>query len=85
MNLNKIYKTLIYNLLFIVLPSGLCGQQVLTLEQCRDMAVRNDKAVEQAQTKVTMAGYDRKIALANYFPNIVANGLLVICWMSSLR
>lgn len=74
MNLNKIYKTLIYNLLFIVLPSGLCGQQVLTLEQCRDMAVRNDKAVEQAQTKVTMAGYDRKIALANYFPNIVAIG-----------
>ena len=44
------------------------------MEQCRSMAAQNDKAIEQAQTKVTMAGYDRKIARANYFPNIVATG-----------
>lgn len=53
---------------------NLPAQQVLTLQQCRDMAVQNDKNVEQAQTKVTMAEYDRKIALANYFPNIAATG-----------
>lgn len=55
-------------------PLTISAQQVLTLEQCRDMAVKNDKEVEQAQTKVTMADYDRKIALANYFPNIAATG-----------
>ena len=69
-----IYKSLIYLLLLTIMPSVLCGQQMLTLEQCRSMAVQNDKSIEQAQTKVTMAGYDRKIALANFFPNIVATG-----------
>ena len=46
----------------------------LTLDDCREMAVRTDKALEQARTNVEMAGYDRKIALANYFPNISATG-----------
>ncbi|MBR4757074.1 MAG: TolC family protein, partial [Bacteroidales bacterium] len=40
----------------------------------RKMAIENDKALEQARTKVEMAGYDRKIALANYFPNISGTG-----------
>ena len=69
-----IYKPLIYLLFLTIMPSVLCGQQMLTLEQCRSMAAQNDKGIEQAQTRVTMAGYDRKIALANFFPNIVATG-----------
>ena len=48
--------------------------QRLTLDDCREMAVRTDKALEQARTNVEMAGYDRKIALANYFPNVRATG-----------
>ncbi len=58
----------------IMLPLGMTGQETLTLEQCRDMAIQNNKALEQARTKVEMAGYDRKIARANYFPNISATG-----------
>ena len=50
------------------------AQQVLSLEQCRDMAVSHSKVLDQARAEVTMAGYDRKIALANYFPNISATG-----------
>ena len=61
-------------LILLVIPCRLSAQQILTLEQCRDMAVQNDKNVEQAKTKVMMADYDRKIALANYFPNISATG-----------
>lgn len=38
------------------------------------MAVENDKNLEQARTKVEMAGYDRKIAFANYLPNVSATG-----------
>lgn len=60
--------------LSLFLTFSLSGQEVLTLEQCRDMAVRNNKSLEQARTKVEMAGYDRKIARANYFPNISATG-----------
>ncbi len=70
----KICKSVIYTLFLTLMPSLLWGQQILTLEQCRTMAAQNDKGIEQAQTKVIMAGYDRKIALANFFPNIVATG-----------
>ena len=58
----------------IMLPLGMTGQETLTLEQCRDMAIQNNKALDQARTKVEMAGYDRKIARANYYPNISATG-----------
>ena len=58
----------------IMLPAGISGQQVLTLEQCREMAIRNNKSLEQSRTNVEMAGYDRKIARANYYPNISATG-----------
>ena len=57
-----------------VIPTVANAQQTLTLEQCREMAVQNDKNLEQARTKVEMAGYDRKIARANYFPNVSATG-----------
>lgn len=56
----------------MMLPLCMTGQETLTLEQCREMAIRNNKDLEQARTKVEMAGYDRKIARANYFPNISA-------------
>ena len=53
------------------------AQQTLTLEQCRDMAVEASRDLDQARTQMEMAGYDRKIALANYFPNISATGAYV--------
>ncbi|MCR5133693.1 MAG: alkaline protease, partial [Bacteroidales bacterium] len=48
----------------VAAPAGLGAQQTLTLDQCREMAVSSNKALEQAGTKVEMAGYDRKIAFA---------------------
>lgn len=60
-----------------MIPLGLNAQQVLSLEECRDMAIKNNKDLIQADTKIKMAGYDRKIALANYFPNISATGAYV--------
>ena len=48
-----------------MIPLGLNAQQVLSLEECRDMAIKNNKDLIQADTKIKMAGYDRKIALAN--------------------
>lgn len=62
-------------LLFLsaILPLGM-NAQTLTLEDCRQMAIESNKDLIQSRTKVEMAGYDRKIALANYFPNISATG-----------
>ena len=38
------------------------------------MAVSSSRELRQEQTKLKMAGYDRKIALANYFPSINVTG-----------
>lgn len=57
-----------------LLPLGMGAQQTLTLEECRRMALESDRELSQAKTKIEMAGMDRKIALANYFPNISATG-----------
>ena len=54
--------------------STVAQPQRLTLDDCRDMAVRSDRKLEQARTNVEMAGYDRKIARAYYFPTISATG-----------
>ena len=67
-------KTLLITLVAAVLPVTAMAQTTLTLEQCRQMAVSNNRNLEQARTKCEMAGYDRKIALANYFPNVSAVG-----------
>lgn len=61
----------------VLAGTGAWGQKTLTLEECRDMAVSNDRELQQARTKVEMAGYDRKIALANYFPNVSATGAYI--------
>ncbi len=59
----------------LILMSPEAGaQQTLTLDDCRQMAVRSSRDLEQARTAIEMAGYDKKIALANYFPNLSATG-----------
>ena len=68
-------KTLITILAVAALSStGAVAQRTLTLEECRQMAIGADRDLNQEQVKVQMAGYDRKIARANYFPNISASG-----------
>ena len=60
--------------LVALLPLVASAQRTLTLEECRQMALSGNKSLEQARTQVEMAGYDRKAALANYFPNVSATG-----------
>ena len=50
------------------------AQRVVTLQECRDMALENNKNLKISQEKVNMAHYDKKIAWANYFPTISAQG-----------
>ena len=61
-------------LVLALLPTSLLAQQTLTLQDCRDLAVRSSKELDQARIEVEMAGYDRKIAQANFFPEISATG-----------
>ena len=65
-----------FNLIFALLCLGLgASAQTLTLEDCRSMAIQASNDLKQASTNIEMAGYDRKIARANYFPNIGATGM----------
>ena len=57
-------------------PAAYHGQP-LNLDDCRQMAVQESKALDQARIETEMAGYDRKIAMANYFPKISATGAYV--------
>jgi outer membrane protein TolC len=66
-------KTLIWAAMLLTTVQ-LYAQTTLTLEDCRDMAVQNSKELDQARIDREMAGYDKKIALANYFPSISATG-----------
>ncbi|MDO5342761.1 MAG: TolC family protein [Bacteroidia bacterium] len=50
------------------------AQRVLTLQDCRSMALEDNKNMQISQENVKMAEYDRKIARANYFPKISATG-----------
>ena len=51
------------------------AQTVLTLEECRSMALENNSQSKIAQEKVAAAEYDSKTAFANYLPKISATGL----------
>lgn len=48
--------------------------QALSLDSCRNMAVRNNKAVRMADAGVKSAGYERKAAFSAYLPGIDFTG-----------
>ena len=51
------------------------AQTVLTLEECRSMALENNGQSKIAQEKVLAAEYDSKTAFANYLPKVSATAL----------
>ena len=50
------------------------GQSVLTLEQCRQLAISNNKELKISSAKLKMADEERNAARTKYFPQISANG-----------
>lgn len=50
------------------------SQQLLTLEQCRSLAIENNKSLKIASAQEQVAHYQKKEALMQYFPKISASG-----------
>lgn len=46
------------------------AQQLLSLEECRQLAIENNKSLKIATEKERIAYYDKKEALMKFFPNI---------------
>ena len=70
--MNKIRLTVLTLLCAVAYSLG--AQRMVTLQDCRDMALENNKNLKVQQEKVNMANYDKKIAWSNYFPTISAQG-----------
>lgn len=52
----------------------MAAQTVLTLEECRAMALEKNSESKSAQEKVRAAEYDQKAAFANYLPKVSVTG-----------
>ncbi len=50
---------------------------VYTLEECRDLALKNNKEQKIAQAEVEKAAYERKAARTKYFPDLSIKGAYV--------
>lgn len=70
--MNKIKLTVLALICAQALTMG--AQQVLSLQDCRDMALENNNNLKISQEKVNMAMYDKKIAFSNYLPKLTAQG-----------
>lgn len=73
----KMKKYLLITAMLTAVTPGIDAQdsaRVLSLEDCRQMAIQESSELEQARTQKEMAHYDALIARANYFPNISATG-----------
>lgn len=67
-------KSVLCGVLLLLFGKMVSAQQTLSLQECRDLAVKNNKELRIAEEKIRMADYDKKAALTKYFPRISANG-----------
>lgn len=67
-------KSVLCGMLLLLFGKMVSAQQTLSLQECRDLAVKNNKELRIAEEKIRMADYEKKAALTKYFPQISANG-----------
>lgn len=68
-------KSVLCGVLLLLFGKMVSAQQTLSLQECRDLAVKNNKELRIAEEKIRMADYEKKAALTKYFPQISANGV----------
>lgn len=54
--------------------SSQAQERVLSLSECRDLAVRNNKELSISRERINLASQERKAAFTKYFPQVSANG-----------
>ena len=68
------YDGTILLLAFVVTVSCMHAQRMLTLEECRNLAIQNNKELQISGEKIKMADNEKKAAFTKYFPQLSANG-----------
>ena len=64
-------------LLLLCLPLlslNIYAQQALSLDECRRLAVQNNKELRIAAERIKVASFEKKAAFTNYFPKLSAAG-----------
>ncbi|WP_439809828.1 TolC family protein [Parabacteroides distasonis] len=67
-------KRTILLLAFVVTVSCMHAQRMLTLEECRNLAIQNNKELQISGEKIKMADNEKKAAFTKYIPQLSANG-----------
>ena len=63
---------LFFMLLCAISPQA--QERVLSLSECRDLAVRNNKELSISKEKINLASQEKNAAFTKYFPQVSANG-----------
>jgi outer membrane protein TolC len=71
MKINIIIYILLFSSIYVT------GQKVLTLEQCRRLAVENNKELKIASAKIQIAEQERKAVRTKFFPQLSAMGTYI--------
>lgn len=67
-------KRLFLLLLFVLYTLSVCAQQTFTLEDCRRLAIQNNKELKMEDQQVKRASSEKKAAFTKYFPQLSAMG-----------
>lgn len=59
---------------FLLFPLSLSAQEILSLAQCREMALKYNKEMAASAKQTESAHYTAKSYFGNFFPNFTANG-----------
>ena len=70
-------KRTILLLTFVVTVSCMHAQRMLTLEECRNLAIQNNKELQISGEKIKMADNEKKAAFTKYFPQLSGNGAYI--------
>ena len=71
----KHFSRILMTVCMVIAGVPMFAQTVLSLEECRRMALENNAQSKMAKEKVAAAEYDSKTAFANYLPKVSALGL----------
>lgn len=62
-------------LVVLLVSSGYASAgRTLTLEECRGLAIQNNKELKISGEKIKIAGYEKNAAFTKYFPGLSATG-----------
>jgi len=68
-------KKIVISILLAIITHTAFTQKILTLEECREMALKNNVGMQNAELSVEIAKQQKKEAFTQYFPSVSATGV----------